>query len=103
MSYATAKTIAANEIPIIDIGPLVAGNEAAYGAVAQSMRAAAESIGFFYIKNHGVPASAIQRAQAEAKKFFALPLAEKLAVSVSDRHRGFIRIGEAKMYETAKV
>jgi isopenicillin N synthase-like dioxygenase len=101
--YAAAKVIAASAIPVIDIAPIVGGDAGGYRQVAKAMRSAAESIGFFYIKNHGIAAATIAAALAAAKEFFALPQEEKLAVRISDRHRGFIPIGEAKMYERAKI
>lgn len=103
MAYAGAKTIAAAEIPVIDIRSIAGGDSGGYDRVAKALRAAAESIGFFYITNHGIPEGVIENAQAAAKAFFALPSAEKLAVKMTDVHRGFIPVGEAKMYARAKV
>jgi isopenicillin N synthase-like dioxygenase len=38
-----------------------------------------------------------------AHQFFAQPLASKLQVEPTDRHRGYLKIGEAKMYARAKA
>lgn len=103
MAYAGAKAMAATEIPVIDIHSIVGGDSGGYDRVAKAMRDAAESIGFFYIKNHGIPEAVIGGAQAAAKEFFASPIEEKLAVKMTGVHRGFIPIGEAKMYARAKV
>lgn len=103
MTYATAKEIDLSDIPVIDVRPLV--TEAPGGAerVAAEMRAAAESVGFFYIKNHGVPEPVIAAVMAASRRFFALPLVDKLRVEIDARHRGFLKIGEAKMHQGAKI
>jgi isopenicillin N synthase-like dioxygenase len=100
MSYASVNDIAASTIPVIDVAPLFAGEVA---HVAEQMLAASESIGFFYIRNHGVPRALIDAVVADSFAFFRHPQDEKLQVRVSPQHRGFIPIGEAKMYRSAKV
>ena len=47
MSYAAAKTITIDEIPVIDVRPLRSGNRQAMQEVARQLRQAAEGIGFF--------------------------------------------------------
>ena len=102
MAYATAKQISESEIPVIDLAPIFSDDTAGYERVAREMRVAAESLGFFYIKNHGVPEDIIEHTQALANDFFARPQEDKLTVAMrGGGHRGFLRIGEAKMYESA--
>lgn len=102
MPYATAKQISESEIPVIDLAPIFAGEASGYQRVATEMRAAAEAVGFFYIRNHGVPEATIEAAQAIAHDFFACRQEDKLRVAMrGGGHRGFLRIGEAKMYENA--
>jgi isopenicillin N synthase-like dioxygenase len=103
MSYAEAKGIAPSAIPVIDIGALHEGSPDGARRVGAQLLAAAESIGFFYVRNHGLPEALIERTDAVARRFFALPLAEKQKVKVAPWHRGYIRIGEAKMYDKANV
>ena len=98
MSYATARTVDFREIPVIDLAPAAAR----LGEVAAAVRRAATEAGFFYIANHGIPPATIDAAFAASRRFFALPLERKLAVAVDRRHRGYIRIGEAKMYDGAR-
>jgi isopenicillin N synthase-like dioxygenase len=100
MSYASVNDIAASTIPVIDVAPLFAGEVV---HVAQQMLAASEAIGFFYIRNHGVPRTLIDAVVADAFAFFRRAQDEKLQVRVSPQHRGFIPVGEAKMYRSAKV
>ncbi|MSQ69986.1 MAG: isopenicillin N synthase family oxygenase [Betaproteobacteria bacterium] len=103
MNYATATNIAIADIPVIDVAPLYAQTREGLDKVAGEMRAAAERVGFFYVRNHGIPRELIARTEAASRAFFALPLEEKLAVKPTSRHRGFLRIGEAKMDDKAKV
>jgi len=67
------------------------------------MRAAVEDIGFFYVKNHSVDLMLIEQVNSLAHQFFAQPLASKLQVEPTDRHRGYLKIGEAKMYARARA
>ena len=102
MTYATVNPIEASAIPVIDVAPLF-GGEGGLARVAEQMLAASESIGFFYVRNHGVPRSLIDAVVAEAFAFFRCAQEEKLEVRVSPEHRGFIPVGEAKMYRGAKI
>jgi len=90
-------------IPVIDMAPLQDGSVDSAREVAQQLLDAAESIGFFYVRNHGVSRETIARTEALARRFFALPLEEKQQVKVTPWHRGYIEIGEAKMYDGAKI
>ncbi|MDA0261632.1 MAG: 2OG-Fe(II) oxygenase [Proteobacteria bacterium] len=102
MAYATAKQISESDIPVIDFAPVFADGPSGYEQVAGEMRKAAEANGFFYIKNHGVADEVIAQTQSIAHEFFASRQEEKLTVAMSGGgHRGFLRIGEAKMYENA--
>jgi isopenicillin N synthase-like dioxygenase len=97
MSFARAKQISAGEIPVIDVAPLATRDPAALLTVGRRMREASETLGFFYVKNHGVPQDKIERAFATSKAFFQAPFDKKNEVKVNEIHRGFICIGGAKM------
>ena len=103
MGYAKARRVSFSEIPVIDLAPLRAGSGGGLAAVARQVHQAATNVGFFYIANHRVPPAVIDAAHEASIRFFALPHEEKLRVKIDDRHRGFIAIGEAKMYDNAKV
>ena len=104
MSYADAKAIAPTAIPIIDMASLHEGTvERRASSIARQLLDAAETVGFFYVRNHGIPQDLIARTDAIARRFFALPLEEKQKVKVAPWHRGYIKVGEAKMYDTAKI
>ena len=101
MQYAEAECIDVASIPVIDLMDIGRGG-AAMSAIGRQLLTAAEGIGFFYIRNHGIPASLIDAVFAVSARFFGEPLARKQEVAVSAGHRGFIQIGEAKMASRAK-
>jgi isopenicillin N synthase-like dioxygenase len=101
MSYAKAKELDRSLIPVIDIGPLRDGSDPA--GVARELQRASQEIGFIYVRNHGLPDDLITRARKAALTFFRLPDATKRQVAVSDRHRGFLGQGGARMQADAKA
>jgi isopenicillin N synthase-like dioxygenase len=52
-------------IPILDLGPYLAGAPGADMALAAELRRACEVIGFYFIVDHGVPTRLIEAAFAE--------------------------------------
>ena len=69
MAYAQSKTIDIDSIPVIDTGPLHSGNSKAVRSVVSEIRQAAEKVGFFYIRNHGIPKDVIEQAFRAAQGF----------------------------------
>lgn len=102
MSYATALDIPITEIPVIDIAELHRDGTTGLLQVAAQMREAAERVGFFYVRNHGIPTELIERTDSLARRFFAAPLEEKSTVAPTSHHRGFLHVGQAKMHERAR-
>ena len=47
--------MANQSVPIIDISPFLSGDPDGKASVAQQVAEACETIGFFAIRNHGVP------------------------------------------------
>ena len=45
--------------------------------------------GFFYLINHGLDSKLLEEVFAQSKKFFALPLEEKMKVFCDKNHRGW--------------
>lgn len=103
MSYAEAKAIAPTAIPVIDMASLHEGTVGSARHIARQLLDAAETVGFFYVTNHGIPQELIARTDAVARHFFSFPLEEKQQVKVAPWHRGYIKVGEAKMYDNAKI
>src|SRR6185312_10117572 len=65
------------EIPTIDFAPYLEGGPGGFEAVAAKLREISMTVGFFYLKNHGVSQSLIDRTFSEARRFHALPESEK--------------------------
>src|ERR1700724_1170583 len=65
------------EIPTLDISPYLNGAPGGREAVAARLREISMTIGFFYLKGHGLPPDLRKRMFAESKRFFALPEEEK--------------------------
>ena len=65
------------EIPILDFGPYMAGEDGALEELAAELRHAQEDVGFYFAINHGVPRALIERTHNNLVRFFDLPDAEK--------------------------
>ncbi|MEM9557187.1 MAG: 2-oxoglutarate and iron-dependent oxygenase domain-containing protein [Acidobacteriota bacterium] len=82
------------EIPVIDIGALVADDPSpeALRETVERIGAACRHVGFFYIDNHGVSEADRDEMFAEMMKFFDLPLDEKmkLHIGASSQFRGYV-------------
>ena len=102
MSYAAAKQVGLEDIPVVDMTPLQDDSDAGLKEVGQKMREAVERIGFFYVRNHGIDLQLIAQVDQLAHVFFAQPLERKIRLEPLDRHRGYLKVGEAKMYSRAK-
>ncbi len=103
MAYAESKTIDIDSIPVIDTGPLHSGNSEAVRSVVSGIRQAAEKVGFFYIRNHGIPKDVIEQAYRAAQGFFSRPKEWKDSVKINANHHGYLTVGEAKMEQAERV
>jgi isopenicillin N synthase-like dioxygenase len=79
-----------DSIPIVDIAGLRDGSPEAVRDIATAIGAAARSIGFFMIRNHGVAPELTERLFAAGATFFSLPQAEKDVVSKSAAGRRYV-------------
>lgn len=68
------------EIPTLDFAPYLEGRPGGFAAVAAKLREISMTVGFFYLKNHGVPQSLIDRTFAEARRFHSLRESEKKSI-----------------------
>ncbi len=90
-AYEQAKTVAVEEIPIIDFAPFLSGSEADRSAVAARIGEACETVGFFYLANHGVPQDLIDGAFAASKSFFDQPVETRRKAAATLEHwRGYV-------------
>ncbi len=81
------------KIPVIDVGPFLAGEAGALERTGALVGDAAETLGFFFIGNHGIPQSLIDRVFAEAQRFHELPLERKLEVQAIGKVIGYLPLG----------
>jgi isopenicillin N synthase-like dioxygenase len=90
-----ADQVEVGAIPIIDIGPLLWGSSDERRQVANLIGDACRSIGFFYVANHGVPWSTVERFFALCAEFFAMPMEvkERISIEQSACHRGWFQVG----------
>lgn len=81
-------------LPVLDLGRFDRG-PAERAAFCAELGRAAHEVGFFYLVGHGISPELMARVQAEARQFFALPEAEKLAIEMvnSPHFRGYTRVG----------
>jgi isopenicillin N synthase-like dioxygenase len=85
ISRTAPRTATAEEVPILDLSPLLAGEDLT--ALAATLRHACETTGFFYVEHHGVPQSVIDAVFAATRRYFDLPLDERLKMKIDDRFR----------------
>ncbi len=89
---------ATRAIPVIDFAPAFrSGADGASGldAVAAKVRHASETVGFFYMAGHGVPAEVVDAAFAASREFHALPMAEKMRVPLNENNIGYLPVNQS--------
>lgn len=78
------------EIPVLDLAPLIQGEETA--ALAADFAEVYGKIGFGYVVNHGVDPALRAAVFDASKRFHALPDETKRQISLNKNHRGYIAI-----------
>jgi len=101
MGARTARLTAFTEIPVVDLGPLASGAEGV-GQVAEAVGRHSTEVGFFYVRNHGVAQSSIDKLLAVARRFFALSDPQKMQIRVNALHRGYVNPGQAILSAKAR-
>ncbi|RIJ77049.1 isopenicillin N synthase family oxygenase [Nakamurella silvestris] len=89
-----ASPSSAGSLPVLDLSRLDAGPAEA-DAFRTDLRNATHDYGFFYLTGHGVPEELMDSVISTARRFFALPEADKLAIEnlKSPHFRGYTRVG----------
>jgi isopenicillin N synthase-like dioxygenase len=77
-------------IPVIDLGPYLAGTPGALDRAAGELRHALSEIGFYFVINHGIPAPLIGEVYAQVADFHAQPLDKKLAIKLDKHNVGYL-------------
>jgi isopenicillin N synthase-like dioxygenase len=84
-------------LPVIDMAPLFDRRRTAERArVAGAIEAACRDSGFFYVAGHGIPGATLQRLETASRRFFALPLAAKMEIPMTQggpAWRGYFPVG----------
>ena len=82
------------DVPVISLRPFLEGSAEGKARVAVEIRRACEGTGFFYLAKHGIPPSAVDDIFAASRRFFALPLDERMKVRLTPReNRGYQPLG----------
>jgi isopenicillin N synthase-like dioxygenase len=98
-----AQQIPFESIPVIDFAAMHGSDRDARQAVANELCQACVQVGFFYVKNHGVPQSVVDAAFAQSRRFFGRSLDEKMQIHISKspNHRGYVPLLEENTDPTA--
>ncbi|MEZ5754554.1 MAG: 2-oxoglutarate and iron-dependent oxygenase domain-containing protein [Paracoccaceae bacterium] len=67
-----------DRIPVVDLAPLLDGSDRM--AVARQIRWALSNAGFLHVRNHGIPEALIDDLFDVARRFFDLPMSDKMAL-----------------------
>ena len=87
--------MASPSLPVIDVGPLRSGEPAQ--ATVRAIGEACGTFGFFYAVGHGVDAGLERRLDEASRRFFALPLADKMEIRMERggrAWRGYFPVGD---------
>lgn len=87
-------------IPIIDVSGLGAAEPSRRRAAAAQLGRACRDVGFFYVTGHGIDRAAVRGIFAAAHQLFALPAANKAALSIT-ANRGYVALGAERLDEAA--
>ena len=91
-----------DRIPVLDIGPYLAGEPGARARLGRDIAKTAADTGFLVIVNHGIPQSLIDGCFAAAAAFFDRAEIFKMALKVGDLNIGYLPYG-AQIVRTSKV
>ena len=81
-------------IPVVDLSALDGGPRGR-GAVADAVQSAYGQVGFAYLTGHGIEPHLVDAVFAASAAFHALPLEDKMAIELDQRHRGYIPIASS--------
>jgi isopenicillin N synthase-like dioxygenase len=92
------------QLPVIPLEPLRTGSAAEKRAVAADLGRACRERGFFCVSGHGISAADRRELFEASRRFFGLPLAEKLELSItrSPHNRGYVSMEGEKLNAAAQ-
>lgn len=79
-----------DNIPIVDLGPFLAGTPGALESTARELRRIGETVGFHYISNHGIDEALIEEMYHQGARYHAQPLEEKLKIPINEKLQGYL-------------
>ncbi|KAJ5766923.1 uncharacterized protein N7511_004539 [Penicillium nucicola] len=87
-----------DHVPIIDLSTLDSPHLEERQQLARSIYDVCTQVGFFYIKNHGIPEEVIKEIHNAAEGFFGLPEEQKMKFYIgnSPKFRGYSPLGAEK-------
>jgi isopenicillin N synthase-like dioxygenase len=85
-------------IPVLDLAPLATGQPSDVEALGRQLRHALQEVGFFFIINHGIPWSAVEKIYGRARELHALPHEEKETFPMDGDHGGYLSLGGGTSY-----
>lgn len=80
----------ADVIPVLDLAPLNAGEPGALDRLGAELRRAFTEVGFYFVRNHGVPDRLVEAAFDAARRFHDQPLEAKLAMRFNNHNIGYL-------------
>src|SRR6266536_2823907 len=81
-------------VTIIHMAPFLSSSPEGRRGVAAEVGRACEEIGFLIVRGHGVPSELVDQMYDVSKRFFDLPLDEKMKTHGRERSRGYGPLGE---------
>ncbi len=86
------RAATADEVPVLDLTPLNTGGD--LRPLADTLRQACVTTGFFYVRNHGIPTPIFDGVFDATRRYFDLPEAQRLQHRMDERfRRGFMPQG----------
>jgi isopenicillin N synthase-like dioxygenase len=86
----SSAAVAGEQIPVLDLGPYLAGEPGALEQLGAELRRAFQEIGFYFIRNHGVPQHLVDSVFDAAERFHAQPMAAKTALKINEHNIGYL-------------
>ena len=88
----SARHATPKDIEVLDLTPLNDGGS--LRELAEELDRACKTIGFFYVKNHGIPDDVLQNMFDATKRYFNIPIEDRMTHKIDDRfRRGFMPQG----------
>lgn len=80
-------------IPLLDVAAYFAGDDSELPRLGRELRYAFTRVGFYYLRGHGIPQALIDATFAEARRFHAQPLEQKLKLRINEHNIGYMPMG----------